>query len=396
MAKNQHKKILFVITKANWGGAQKYVFDLANNLKNFEVIAACGEPFGELSVKLKNAGIRTIKIKNLQRDINLWKELKIFFSLWKIFRGEKPDIVHLNSSKIGGLGALAGRLAGAPKIIFTAHGWAFDEKRPSWQIKLIKFLSWLTIVLSHKTIVLSDKELKQVSSWAFTNKKLVRIYNGIKAIDFLGRTEAREFLIKNKNLDVSRPSFYQRLGRETSKFVGDDFIIGTISELHRNKGLKYAIKGFKKVAKKFNNLKFIIIGEGEDRRYLEKKIQKYGLENKVFLVGDIKNANRYLKAFDIFILPSIKEGFPFVLLEAGGAGLPVIATKVGGVPEIIDNMNSGILVEPKQTEELATALKKLIQDENLRKEFGENLQRKIKENFSFEKMFEETLGVYLE
>ena len=85
MAKNQHKKILFVITKANWGGAQKYVFDLANNLKNFEVIAACGEPFGELSVKLKNAGIRTIKIKNLQRDINLWKELKLQETVKEIY-----------------------------------------------------------------------------------------------------------------------------------------------------------------------------------------------------------------------------------------------------------------------------------------------------------------------
>ena len=369
------KKILYIITKANWGGAQKYVFDLATKLKDLEVTVAYRKLFGELNKKLKQANIRTIEINNLERDVNIFNEFKVIKSLWKIFREEKPDIIHLNSSKIGGLGALVGRLAGIKKIIFTAHGWAFNESRPFWQTWLIKFLSWLTIILANQTIVLSRKEHSQVIHWPFiTKNKLQLIYSGIKPIYFLNRDEAQEYFgdkIKNK-----------------------DLVVGTISELHKNKGLKYAIKGFREVCKNNNNLKFIIIGEGEDRKYLEKKIKKYGLENKVFLAGHIEDANKYLKAFDVFLLSSIKEGLPFVLLEAGLAKLPVIATEVGGIPEIIENKMSGILIEKKEDDAVETALRELLKNEEKRGKLGENLYTKVKENFSFEKMLGETERLY--
>ena len=421
------KKILFVITKANWGGAQKYVFDLAENLSGvgtgasrppqsrvyFDVVVAYGKPAGKLNTKLKSVKIRTIEIAELKRDINIWQEFRVFISLWQIFRQEKPDIVHLNSSKIGGLGALAGRLAGVEKIIFTAHGWAFNEQRKWFSRKIIKFLSWFTILLSHKTIILSDVELKQVSKWLLTRKKLSRIHNGIKPIDFLERGEAREFLkrIIEKLTDSGCPSID---GHRTSVNFSNNLIIGTIAELHRNKGLEYTIEAINKLKNQNweqslvsgtvlgnlstggQDLKFVIIGEGEERKNLENLIEKNNLENVIFLLGNIENADQYLKAFDIFILPSVKEGLPFVLLEAGSAGLPIIATKVGGIPEIIDDMKSGILAEPKHPQELANALEKIIHDGDLRKKFGENLQRKIKENFSFKKMFQKTLKIYLE
>src|SRR5690606_1306505 len=107
----ENKKILYVITKANWGGAQKYVFDLAcHSQKNgFDSLVAFGQG-GKLQKKLTDHNVKTIKIENLDRDISIIKDFLVFLDLLKIFTKEKPDIIHLNSSKIGGLGALAGQI----------------------------------------------------------------------------------------------------------------------------------------------------------------------------------------------------------------------------------------------------------------------------------------------
>ena len=119
------KKILFLITKANWGGAQRYVFDLATALRNeFDISVAFGQE-GLLAKKLREAQITTFPIRALQRDVSISSDVKSFLELMRLFRVEKPDVVHLNSSKAAGVGALAARLAGVPRIIFTAHGWPF-------------------------------------------------------------------------------------------------------------------------------------------------------------------------------------------------------------------------------------------------------------------------------
>src|SRR3989344_2148103 len=118
---NAKKKVLFIITKGNFGGAQRYVFDLATNLpkEKFEVVVACGE--GNLLVERLGAEkIRAVKMSSSQRDINIIKDSKTFFEILRLIREEKPDVLHVNSSKAGGLGALAGRLTGIHKIIFTA------------------------------------------------------------------------------------------------------------------------------------------------------------------------------------------------------------------------------------------------------------------------------------
>ena len=158
------KKILYCITKGNWGGAQKYAYDLATTLPKdqYEVVVLLGID-GELTKKLQAKNIRTIVLNNLPREISLIKDFFGFLKLLKIFRQEKPDIIHLNSSKMGFLGAWAGRLAGIKKIIFTGHGWAFNEDRSLWQKKLIYLLHLLTIALAHQTIAVSQETKKQIA-----------------------------------------------------------------------------------------------------------------------------------------------------------------------------------------------------------------------------------------
>jgi glycosyltransferase involved in cell wall biosynthesis len=256
------------------------------------------------------------------------------FSLIGIFRKERPDIVHLNSSQMGGSGAFAARLTGVKKIIFTGHGWAFNENRPGWQKMLARFFHILTILLSHQTIAVSHITKEQIGKpW---NKKMIVIRNGLHAIDFVNKKSARELLLAKI---VEQNPEAQKILLENPTWIG------TISELHKTKGLDFAIEAIAKI----ENVIFVVIGDGEERKNLERLIRRCKAEQKIFLLGRIEMASRYLKAFDIATLTSVTEALPYFLLEAGAAGLPIIASNVGGIPEIIENDVTGILIRKRSS-----------------------------------------------
>ncbi len=370
-------KILMVITKGNWGGAQKYVYEIATHLPKdqFDVTVAHGEG-DTLPFKLCNAGIKTQNIPNLGRDINIVKEFTVFFTLLKLFRKEKPDVVHLNSSKIGGLGALAARFSGIQKIVFTVHGFAFNEDRSWIQRKIIAFMSWLTLILCTDVICISELERNRASTWPFTSKKLHLIYNGIETPTFLEKHAARIALSKAIN--------------QPETIFENKIVIGTIGELTKNKGYTYALEGIKDIP----NSLYIIIGQGEEKEMVETWIKKNGCSDKIFLAGFIKDAATLIKACDIFLLPSIKEGVPYVLLEAGLAEVPVICTNVGGIPEIITDNVTGFLIEPKNSTAVKKTIETMSADESLRKSSIPRFKAKIEKNFSVDKMLEKTIKAY--
>lgn len=395
--------ILFLITKGSWGGAQSYVYDLAINLPKdkYEVGVLCGEG-SELGTRLRRQSIVAYELPGLGRNVSFWKDLFTLRSMIKMLRGIQPDIIHLNSSKMGLLGAIAGRWAGVKKIVFTGHGWAFNEERPRWQKIIIRFLQWLTIILCTDTIAVSRETKEQIADWPSFRKKISVIHNGLGPIDFYGRDEARE-----------------KLGLDKEKFV-----IGTIAELHKNKGLDFLIPAFAMFNQKNpenkeiytlcsdgdsgyvdkntypptlacrSNAILTIVGQGEKKADLEKLVEKSDLAEKVFFLGRIEEARKYLKAFDLFILPSRTEALPYVLLEASQAGLPIIASRVGGIPEIVQEGTSGLLIEAGNIKKLAAAMEQIYKDKNLASHLGEEAQRVFAENFSLDKMLGKTISVY--
>ncbi len=373
MSKKQ--KLLICITKSNWGGAQKYVYDVAVAAKNnnYDVVVLLGGE-GELKQKLLHQNIGTITLKNSRRDINITREFGLLFELIKIFRHEKPDIVHLNSSKIGFIGALAGRITGIKKVIFTVHGWAFNENRNIFQRYIFRFLQILNLALAHRVIVVSQSLRNQVSSFS---KKIIVINNGIENINFKNREGARADLLSKIKDKIVVPE--------------NCIWIGTISELHKNKGLEYALDALSEINKEFI---FFVIGEGEERKVLEKKVAKHGLEKKIFFIGHLENASSYLKAFDIFTLTSITESFGFVILEAGLAEIPVVASSVGGIPEIIENNVDGLLVGVKEPRKIKEAIESLIENSHLRKVLGEKLGEKVRTKFTVQEMLLKTFEAY--
>ncbi len=375
-------KILYVVTKANFGGAQRYVYDLATAARDagHEVTVAYGAP-GELVERLRAAGLPTLPIAGLGRDINPLRDILAFFSLLRIIRSCKPDVLHLNSSKISGIGALAGRMLGVPRIIFTAHAWAFNEERPRWQKIVIAFLSWLTVVLSTRTIVVSEAMRRQTGRWPLIRAKVSVIPNGTRSYTLLDKLPAREALA------ARHPAL-------AATDLAHDQWIGTVAELHPIKGLSYAIEAIRLLHAAHPTLRYVILSGGEMRAALEKQITESGLENTVFLLGQVKEAPLYGRAYDTFLLPSVSEAFDIALLEAGLAALPTVASRVGGIPEILTDGKTGLLVPPKDARAIANALETLMADETLRRRLGGALRERVMSDFSIESVTRETFALY--
>ena len=382
------KKVLYVITKGEpFGGAQRYVYDLATSLPKdkFEVVVACGQ--GDLLIeRLKEAKIKTIKIENLGRDIKLGDDFKVFRELIRIIKTEEPDIVHLNSSKAGLLGALAVLYLrifqsfhlSIPKCIFTGHGWAFNENRSFLSKILILFLHWFTVLLCHTTIAVSEKAKRDIICLPFIKNKIKVVYNGISDFDpsagGLSEEESRRILAS----------------KEINKII-----IFSISELHKNKGIDVALKALSFLPKEIKEkIIYSVAGSGEEKENLEKLVKELQVENLTRFLGFVPNAQKLLPGADIFLLSSRTEAFPYCLLEAGIAGLPIIATSVGGVPEVIHDMQNGILVHPRNPKEIAEAILYLLDHKDKRTEFGEEIKKTVSNFFSLEKMLGEIIRLY--
>lgn len=379
---NEKKKILFIITKSAWGGAQRYVFDIASHLpaEDFEAVVAVGGS-GPLIEKLRQKSIRVIPIASLNRDVRIVGDAVSFFKIFFLCMREKPDVVHLNSSKIGVLGAFAAFLAKLTtrnykqKIIFTAHGWAWNEPRVRWQKRLIAAGIKIAARFQDSIIILSRRDLAEALARGIPQEKLTVIPLGIpENTRFLAPLDAQKALSEKVGITFERPLF------------------GTIAELTKNKGLPYLIQALHAVKQKTPHFSCVIIGDGEDRETLRRMVSENGLAHTIFFAGFIPDASRYLKVFDFFVLPSIKEGLPYVLLEALSANIPIIATDVGGIPDIVEHNINGIIVPPRNIAALTEAIERCMAP-HLRDTYSKNTLKKIRE-FSFSDMMQKTIALY--
>lgn len=373
---NNKLKILYLITQSEWGGAQRYVFDLATSMKSeFDVtIAAGGEEHNTLFRMLDIFNtIPRIRLKNLVREINPIKDVKAFFEIRALLKKIQPQIIHLNSSKVGVLGALAAIGLGI-KVIYTVHGWVFLEPMPSWKQLFYLFCEKISCRFRHATVLLSQKELDVAKRYKLNCGNTKIIQHGIDTPEFLSKEEAKNQLQKIISQQITNEIFW----------------IGAIANLYETKDIPNLIEALKNINEKYTA---IIIGYGHELK-TRSLIEKQNLSNRVFLAGGHLVADRFLKAFDLFVLPSTKEGFPYVILEAMAAGLPIVATSVGAIPEMIENEKSGLLAPPKNSDALRAAIESVLKNENLRAFLGKNAEIEFKQKFSKEKMISEVRNLY--
>jgi len=373
----QPSKILYIITQSEWGGAQRYIFDLATNLPKdqYEVSVAAGGS-EELFEKLDSVAIKTFQLKYLIREISPIQDYLAILEIRKLIKRIQPNIIHLNSSKAGIVGSLAA-IGLKTRVIYTIHGFVFNEPMPAWKKYFYILAEKFTARFKEKLICVSEFDRQAgIKNKITSQKKFVTINNAVGPINFLSQEIARE-----------------KLG-----LPADKIIIGTIANFYPTKGLNYLIAAAKIIIDQRPEIFFQLIGFGQLENDLRTLVKESNIAAN-FTIFNGKNMNGdgkiYLKAFDFYTLPSVKEGFPYAILEAMQAGLPIVATNVGGLPEMINNNVNGLLVKPADPAELAQALISLLNDKNLAQQFGRQAKIDFENKFSLEKMIAATEKIYL-
>ena len=356
-------RVFIVITLSEIGGAQRYVELLAPGLvSEFDlVVAAHGH--GPLEEKLRALGVRFVSLRHMRRPIRPWRDVLALVELLGILRRERPHIVHANSTKAGVIARLAAFLTRVPVRVFTVHGWAFSAHSGlastsyRWAERLMCHLTTLTICVSE-----SD------------------VRKGLRA-----RTcrAGRSVLIRNA-VDVSVNS--TNLRAQTTPLVV------SVGRLQRPKDyvtLIRALSILNPVAYRAE-----IVGDGPLRAEIETEIRTLGLDETVSLLGERADVGCVLASADVFVLSSDSEGLPMSILEAMAAGLPVVASSVGGVSEIVEHGVTGLLVPPRNPASLADSIRSLLENPGLRNEMGTAARTRARTSFGLATFLNAHVDVY--
>ncbi len=369
------KKILFYTDTTQIGGAEHQLFLLAKFLdkEKFTPILACSKS-ASLDKWCKKFLIENIKVIRLNAK-HKHNPLH-YFKLKKIVKTENIDMIHAHVWNPASC-RYAFLLKNVP-IITTEH----DPFKLSRIKNIFKKYSLKKI----KKIITVSNNNKQVLEGPFPEHKdkISVIHNGID-VDWWQSQLLR--LAEEDYSNIKKNLFYAKK---------NTLIISTIAELHERKGIKYLIEAMGKISGIFPNVKLVVIGEGDDRKNLENLVERLALRKHVVLMGKQGEIPKLLKASDIFCLPSKREAFGLVNAEAMISRIPVVAGAVGGIPEIVQDGVTGILVAPENSEKLAEALLELINDVEKRFDMGGKGYERVLNKFNaklmakeYEKMYEE-------
>jgi len=291
--------------------------------------------------------------------------IKCFFSIKKI----KPDIVHSQGIQMGIPSFLAKKIFGTPYIVYCRG----SEVYLPWKFK--KIISKIVFNSADAVIALTDNMKNEIQK--NYEKNIIILPNGV---DF------KKFL--NFSKQTIRDKFKINPGEKIIVFVGS---------LRPVKGVEYLIEAFNIIKNKAPATKLFLVGDGEKKQSLEDLVRKNNLEKQVNFIGQVQNDDipEYMAIADIFVLPSLSEGFPGVILESMASGLSVVATKVGGLPELIKDGENGFLVEPKNPEQISEKVLLLLEDDKLREKISNNNKEKVK-RYSWENVIDKIEKIYSE
>jgi glycosyltransferase involved in cell wall biosynthesis len=376
-------RIFCVITQGEMGGAQQFVVQLARNLdpERFALHVVWGESSGNTLGRLLPSSASFMTARHLMRGWSVWHDTKAIFELRRQMRAYQPDVVLCISSKAGFVGSRAARGLRREfpdlKVVYRIGGWTFNDPLPTWERQFYIMLEKISARWKDDIVLNSTHDLDQAQRLHIRPRnKLVRIFNGIDPYTpFLPQEQARAFLRSRLPNSISSAP-----------------IVGTIANLYATKDIPMLVRA----AASIRDALFVVIGDGPQRAQIEHAIDQYGVRNRFFLLGRITNAWQYVTGFDVFALPSAKEGFPWALLEAMAAKVPAVATNVGAVPEMLEDGVSGIVCEPGNATQFAQSIAQLLNNEELRQSYAINAHQQVLTKFSlrdmiaqYEKLFTE-------
>ena len=326
---------------------------------------------------LSQAGVRVFEVPALVREVRPILDARATVALWRLLCRERPALVHTHTSKAGVVGRLAAWLARVPVVIHTPHGHIFYGYYGAAASALIRLVERLLAKITDRIVTLTDRGAEEhVRLHIAGMEKFVTIHSGIDLAHF--RSVQVDPAVKRKELGLPP----------------DGAIVGTVGRLVPIKGLEWLLKAAPQVLAQFPQACFVIIGDGPLLGELRQLTSKLGIGLRVVFLGAREDVPECLAALDLFVLPSLNEGMGRVLLEAMAVGCPVVATRVGGIPDIVADGTTGLLVPPRDERALAEAILTLLRDRSRRAAYGEAARRHIDGRFDVETMVRSVERLY--
>ena len=358
--------VLVMIDDASIGGGQQHILLLTKRLDRtrFDVAVAC-EGDGYLVDELRKRGILTHPLRMSNRP-----SIRSLFECVRLYRKWKPDIVHTHGGTAGFLGRIASLFVPGIRRVHTYHGIHYLHNLQRLQNRIY----WVV-----------DRGLKHCTD------RLVCVARSDYELGIrYGVVDREKTMLIRNGIDVEK---FASAKRESAIKTGAVRIVGTIGRLHAQKGHCFLLEAAARVIKNDSTVVFHIVGEGELQSNLEGQIRSLGLQGRVKLLGVRTDVPGLLAGMDIFVLPSLWEGLPLVLLEAMAARKPIVATAVDGVKEVIAD-DEALLVPPRDPERLADAILQILHDPGLAGRLGESAYRKVKSEFNVEVMVKQIEQLY--
>jgi len=384
-------KIVHIITRMDRGGsAQNTLLTCAALSGSYEQVLIHGlslesrmteverRSVEESIHEAEKRGVKIIPLPSLVRRVDPVRDLIALFLLWRIMMQERPDLVHTHTSKAGILGRCAARLAGVPAVVHTPHGHVFYGHFSSLTSKIYLLVERIMACITDRLIALTHGERDDYLALSVGNpKKIVTIHSGVDIDHYLHATV---------NVQGKRKS----LGLKP-----EGLVVGTVGWLLPIKGPMYLLGAMCEVWKKYPNTILVYVGKGDLEGELRQEASRMGASEKVRFLGWRDDIHEILPVLDIFVLPSLNEGMGRVLVEAMAAGRPLVASNVGGIPDLIYQGENGFLVPPADPKALARELFFLISNPGKRREMGER-GRRMAVRFGTDSMVQKIDQLYLD
>jgi glycosyltransferase involved in cell wall biosynthesis len=379
-------RILRVIARLNMGGPALHVAYLTDGLKKrgYETTLVAGSlARGEDSMAFvaEARDVHVIRIDELGREISPLRDLVATFRLARLIRRERPQILHTHTAKAGTVGRVAALLAGSrrpPIVVHTFHGHVlrgYFGPVPSLFFRLLeRWLAGRTTAL----IAVSPQVRDDLVS--------------------LGIAPRERFAVIRLGIELDERIAAERNGRAESRrylgIPGERFAVGWIGRMTAVKRTDDVLVAFKRLRESGVDATLCMVGDGPDRAGLEQRAHDLGIVRDTLFLGYQEDVAPFYAAFDALVLPSSNEGTPVSVIEALGAGRPVVATRVGGVPDVVRDGVDGFLVDPGATDELADRLADLAQDPTLRERMGKQGRERVLPRYAVERLVDDVDQLY--
>jgi glycosyltransferase involved in cell wall biosynthesis len=371
-------RVLQLIHSFGLGGAERVVTTLAVNMdrQRFEVIPCAIECSGPFEEDLKTAGV-PYRILGRQRRSILTGPLfaadcqRLLVSLTELLKELSIDIVHTHLTQTSLLGIVAARRAGIPRVCTTVHSVVMSSRKARWDPRVFLLRAAINKVFpqADRFIAVSQEVNRAIRRHtSIPSERILTIPNGVDLDQF--------------HMPADRRTLRDRLG-----LPADRLVAVTIGRLTRLKGHIYLQAAMASIPPEQRPL-LLIVGDGPDRNELELRTTTMELNRDIRFLGNRRDIPTLLAAADLFVLSSLWEGLPLVLLEAMAAGLPAVVTAVGGNPDVVENGISGMLVPPGDEQALANALSSLLNNPLQREYMGQAAWQRVDRYFSAKKFVE--------